>query len=584
MDYEPTNSKPSNASSGSLNAYTPLLFALVLMVGMQLGFKLYETLKGKPQQVVFANQSTIPEIEEVFNYIDAKYVDTVSTGNLVEKAIVETLSELDPHSNYIPAKELQDVTESLQGNFEGIGVEFSIVKDTIVVVTPIAGGPSEKLGIRAGDKIVAIEDTLVAGIGITNKEVVSKLRGEKGTTVNVGIYRKGVPEVIDYAIKRDQIPLVSVDVHYMLDEEVGYIKINRFSATTYNEFARALYDLKETHGMSKLILDLRQNPGGYLTAAVNIADEFVDGKKLLVYTEGRNTRRKDYTARRRGAFEDGELVVLIDEGSASASEIVSGAVQDWDRGTVVGRRSFGKGLVQEQYDLSNGSALRLTVARYHTPSGRCIQKPYDDGVETYRKEISARYDQKPLTADSLQQAAADTSKRYSENDTVVYKTLIEGRVVHGGGGVSPDIVVPIDTTGGEVFLIKAKSLIAQFVYDYYSNNNTEFEQYKSRVNDASKLTAAEISERNKKLQDYLANFEVGDALFGQYTKHVKGEIKKFKGDLLLRDKAELKTIIKAYLARQMWANEGFYQVYRELDDGLQTAYGTIKKTDNQANK
>ena len=536
-----------NTQDSNTNAYMPLLFAIVLIVGMLLGFTLYEKLKGKPTyNLVLGND--IGEISEVFNYINARYVDTVDNEQLTEKVIEETLKDLDPHSNYIAPDELADVNEQLQGNFEGIGIEFSLIKDTIVVVTPITGGPSEKLGIQAGDKIIKIEDTIVSGTGLTNAKVMEKLRGKGGTIVNVSIYRNGVDELLEFPIKRDKIPLVSVDVNYMLDDEIGYIKINRFSATTYDEFYKALISLKET-GMKKLIVDLRQNPGGYLDAAVNILDELIDGKRMVVYTSGRNYKGREYHAKRSGMFEYGDLAVLIDEGSASASEIVSGAVQDWDRGTVIGRRSFGKGLVQEQYGLSNGGALRLTVARYYTPAGRCIQKPYDEGREAYHGEIEERFRNGALqTADS----------NIVKNDSLIFKTLIKKREVYGGGGISPDVFVAADTTGMETFLIKTRGLIPQFSYDYHSHHKAEFEKFTN-------------------LAAFKAKYEVSETLFEQFKDYIQKEMGFLDNKILERDKTELKTYIKAYIARQLWNNNGYYPIMHELDETLEVAYEHLKK-------
>ena len=536
-----------NTQDSNSTAYLPLIFAVVLIAGMLLGFTLYEKLKGKPTYNIMLG-SDVGEINEVFNYINARYVDTVDNEQLTEKVIQETLKDLDPHSNYIAPDELEDVNEQLQGNFEGIGIEFSLIKDTIVVVTPITGGPSEKLGIQAGDKIIKIEDTIVANVGITNAKVMEKLRGKGGTTVHVSIYRNGVDELLDFAIKRAQIPLVSVDINYMLDEEIGYIKINRFSATTYDEFYKALINLKEK-GMKKLIVDLRQNPGGYLDAAVNILDELIDGKKMVVYTSGRNYKGKEYHAKRSGMFEYGELAVLIDEGSASASEIVSGAVQDWDRGTVIGRRSFGKGLVQEQYGLSNGGALRLTVARYYTPVGRCIQKPYDEGRDAYHEEIEERF-----KSGALQNADSNKVK----SDSLIFKTLIKKRDVYGGGGISPDIFVAADTTGMETFLIKTRGLIPQFSYDYHSHHKEKFEKFAD-------------------LAQFKSQYDISEALFEQFKSYVKQELGFLDGKILERDKVELKTYIKAYIARQLWNNDGFYPIMHELDETLETAHEYLEK-------
>ena len=536
-----------NTQKTSFNFYTPFLYAIIMVIGMQLGLKMYETLKSKPK--LFSSSNKISELQEVFSYIDARYVDEVESKDLVEKAIRETLEELDPHSSYISAEELQAVNEGLQGNFEGIGVEFSIVKDTIMVVTPIAGGPSDKLGIMSGDKIIQIEDTLVAGIGITSEDVVGKLRGEKGSSVKVSIARSGVANLLDFNIHRDKIPLYSVDVNYMIDEEVGYIKVSRFSATTYHEFMDALSNLKD-EGMRRLILDLRQNPGGYLTAAVNIADEFLADNKLMVYTKGRSHKQTDYRAKRRGQFEEGDLLVLIDSGSASASEIVSGAIQDWDRGILMGRRSFGKGLVQEQRELSNGGALRLTVARYYTPTGRCIQKPYEEGEEAYNKELSERFNK-----GQLQQ---EDSMRHAHNDSLTFKTLIKERTVYGGGGIMPDIFVPIDSSGNEPFLIKVRSIIPEFAYSYFSNHTAEFKQYPN-------------------INDFKKRFHITAQMFNQFKSEIKKQTDKFDESLFQRDEQELKTYLKAYIARQLWNDDGFYPVIQDVDNTLKEAIKEIKK-------
>lgn len=535
----------------NLNVYMPVIFAIVLILGMQLGFKMYEKLHGKAPKI--SSISGISELQEVFSYIDAKYVDGVNDGKLAESAIEAALKELDPHSNYISPEDLQAVNEDLQGNFEGIGVEFSIVRDTIMVVTPIAGGPSEKLGILSGDQIIAIEDSTIAGTGMTNEQVVKRLRGSKGSVVNVSIKRKGVKNLLKFDIERDDIPLYSVDVSYMMDEETGYVKINRFSRDTYNEFMDALSSLK-AKGMEKLILDLRQNPGGYLTAAVNISDEFIDGQKLLVYMQGQHYKRKEYRARKAGLFENGELVVLVDEGSASASEIVSGAVQDWDRGMILGRRSFGKGLVQEQYNLSNGGALRLTVARYYTPTGRSIQKPYEEGVDAYRNEIVERFEHGELQSE-------DSVK--VENDSLVFKTLIDKRTVYGGGGIMPDTFVPLDTAKNELFTIQVRSLIPEFAYETFNNNQQRYRKYESA-------------------EEFRSAYSVDESLFNKFKNYVQQadlEEASYDEALLMRDKETFKTYIKAYIARQLWHNDGFYPILHELDETLKEAYQKIHGTE-----
>ncbi|MGB1385139.1 MAG: S41 family peptidase [Flavobacteriales bacterium] len=380
-------------------------------------------------------QEAAQKFGTLMRYVDQLYVDSVSVQDLTELAIVKMLEDLDPHSVYFSAEELKEADEPLNGNFEGIGVQFNIFKDTIMVVSPISGGPSERLGIRSGDRIVEVDGENAAGIGITNRDVMKLLKGPKGTVVQVGIKRDGESELLEFDIVRDKIPIYSIDAVHMVDNKIGYIKVSRFAKTTMDEFREAILTLQD-QGMKDLILDLQGNGGGMLRTAIDMSDELLSGDKLLVYTEGRAFEREDTFAEYKGLFEKGRLVVLIDEASASASEIVSGAVQDWDRGLVMGRRSFGKGLVQRPMRLPDGSAVRLTVQKYYTPSGRCIQKPYDDGVEAYRKEKFERYERgELLSLDSLDLP-----------DSLMYKTRLQEREVYGGGGILPDIFVPLDTT------------------------------------------------------------------------------------------------------------------------------------------
>jgi len=355
-----------------MNERSPLRIILMpLFLGLTLGLGIYigNTLN------IFSAGNADDKITTIIDYIQQEYVDTVNREELIDRSIEKILEQLDPHSGYIPASELQAANEPLEGNFEGIGIEFHIQDDSIMVVSPISGGPSERVGITAGDRIVKVNGKTVAGTGITNEQVQKLLKGKGGTEVKVGIYRRGQKGLLDFEIIRGKIPINSLDAAYMVNAQTGYIKISRFSATTHQEFTAALQDLLD-RGMKSLVFDLRGNPGGYLEAAKLIADEFIGGKKLIVYTQGKSRPRTDYMTEKQGLFEEGRLIILIDEGSASAAEIVSGAVQDWDRGTIVGRRSFGKGLVQEQAELPDGSAIRLTIARYYTPTGRSIQKPY----------------------------------------------------------------------------------------------------------------------------------------------------------------------------------------------------------------
>ncbi|MDP6908786.1 MAG: S41 family peptidase, partial [Flavobacteriales bacterium] len=403
------------------------------------------------------------KFDDVLNLMENKYVDEPEFEGLIDDAIVAMVKELDPHSEYMTAEEYKKMSEPLSGNFEGIGIQFNILKDTILVVSPISGGPSEKLGIRSGDKIVIIEDTVVAGIGITNRDVIDKLRGDKGTKVDIKIYRRGVKNLLDYTIVRDKIPIYSVDASYMLTKEIGYVKLNRFSQSTMREFNESLDEL-QPQGMKHLVLDLRGNSGGYLNTAIQLSDQFLDDRNLIVYTEGVSSPKREHFATGKGRLEKGKLVVLINEGSASASEIVSGAVQDHDRGLIIGRRSFGKGLVQRPFKLRDGSTLKLTTARYYTPSGRCIQRPYDEGNEEYRKESRRRTDNGELfNVDSIH---VDEEQEFHTD---------HNRKVYGGGGILPDIFIPLDTTESSDYLGKLirSGLFYQYINEYVDANRNE---------------------------------------------------------------------------------------------------------------
>lgn len=514
-----------------LNFLLPLALSLVLAGGMLIGFKLRESTWSKRPVVQRMDYS---RLDEIINIVEAKYVDTVNSEKTINQLIENLLGQLDPHSFFISASELGEVNEGLEGNFEGIGVEFYILRDTITVVSPISGGPSEALGILSGDKIILIDDSVVAGKEITNNDVVKKLRGKKGTKVKVSIARKNEKDLLAFEIVRDKIPITSVDAGYMIDAETGYIKINRFSANTYEEFMTELKELDEA-GMKNLIIDLRQNPGGYLNAATMIADELLDNEKLLVYTEGKAYKRKEYRSKMDGLFERGNLAVMIDEGSASASEILAGAIQDWDRGIVTGRRSFGKGLVQEQYNLRDGSALRLTVARYYTPSGRSIQKPYGNGTDAYNHEIVARFENgEHLNKDSI-----------AVEDSVEYFTS-KGKVVYGGGGIMPDIFIPLDSLNNYQHLAKTRTYIPEFIYDYYSKNAAGFSQYTS-------------------LHDFMNRYTVSDAVFQQFVSLPKFQEAELKPEEISAIESDIKIMLKAYIARQIWKNDGFFAVMNTMD-------------------
>jgi carboxyl-terminal processing protease len=455
----------------------------------------------------------------------------VNKDELVDAAIIRMLEELDPHSVYIPKDELEEVNEPLKGNFDGIGVQFNLVRDTIYVVDAIAGGPSERLGIRAGDRILTINDSTVAGVGFRNSDVMNRLRGPKGTKVKVGIMRRSEPELLEFVITRDKIPIFSVEAAYMATPKVGYIKVSRFSATTMKEFRSKLSELKAA-GMQDLVLDLQGNGGGYLRTAIEMADEFLGDRRLIVYTEGRNSPRDETYATKEGGFEKGRLV-LVDEGSASASEIVGGAVQDWDRGLIVGRRSFGKGLVQRPVMLPDGSAVRLTISRYFTPSGRCIQKSYDEGPEAYQREKEQRLASGELTsAASLQPA-----------DTLKYFTMNK-RVVYGGGGISPDVFVPIDT-------IQSSNYFGQLVRR--GTLNTFALQYV----DQHRL---ELLKAYTEPHDFLARFTVGEQLVDQLVDQAGKDGVEPDEAGLAKSRELLNTRLKALIARDLWDTSAYWMV------------------------
>ncbi len=531
-----------------LNFLLPLLLSVVLVAGMMIGFRLRESTWSK---LPLTQRSDFSRLDEIVNLVEEKYVDTFNRGKTIDRLIDDLLEGLDPHSFFIAASDLEGVNESLEGNFEGIGIEFYVLHDTIIVVSPIAGGPSEALGIMTGDKIIRIEDTLVAGIGISNSRVVKKLRGKKGTKVKVSISRHHQDNLLDFVITRDKIPITSVDAGYMIDKETGYVKINRFAGSTYKEFMEEMKRLKN-QGMASLIIDLRQNPGGYLNAATMIADEFLDSDKLLVYTEGKAYKRKEYLAQEKGIFEKGNLAIIIDEGSASASEILAGAIQDWDRGIITGRRSFGKGLVQEQYNLSDGSAVRLTVARYYTPSGRSIQRPYVNGTKEYYSEI---YNGQYANEDSI--VLQDSSKYYTS----------KGKVVYGGGGIMPDIFISPDTLPDFQTFAKVRGFIPEFIYDYTAANSEQFNSFSN-------------------FHDFAQRFLVPDALYQNFILKAIGSDKSLNTEALAKIETDIKVLLKAYIARQLWKNEGYYSVLNSNDKTfLKTAealknQGSLAETNN----
>ncbi len=519
----------------------PLILALAILLGIWAGLRL------APKANVHAGMFTSPgdrynKVTDFMGYVLNNYVDSVSLNDLSEDAIQGVLEKLDPHSQYFPAEMMTEVTEELMGNFEGIGIQFRIESDTIMVVQTITGGPSEKVGLLAGDRIVIVDDSLVAGTGIQNTDAIGMLKGPRGTEVEVKIYRRGIRGLLDFTIVRDVIPTYSVDVAYMPNDTTGYIKVSRFSATTYDEFIAAVNKLV-SQGMSTLILDLRGNTGGYLQAATRMSDEFLPTGRLIVYTEGNNRPRNYSYATRSGHFEEQKVVVLINEGSASASEIVAGAIQDNDRGTIIGRRSFGKGLVQEQLNLPDGSAVRLTIARYYTPSGRCIQRPYENGKEDYYEDFYERFHNGEIQhADSIH-----------FSDSLKYYTL-GGRTVYGGGGIMPDIYVPFDASDYPAYYnqLLDKGLIFRYAFTYTDTHRKELSNFED-------------------FGSFDANFSISSSIFNDFVNFAeeKGISRDPAGIAASRER--ITTLMKAYIARNLYDDDGFYPVFNRMDETFQRA-------------
>ena len=525
------------------NYLLPLFLSLSLIIGVFIGSKFSFT--GEQKGLVNSTQNN-GKIDKVLNYIEQHYVDEISSDSLSDITLTTLLHSLDPHSDYIPASELQTVNEPLEGNFDGIGVEFNILNDTITVVNPIAGGPSEKAGIKAGDKIIFVNSENVAGIKITNKQVFKKLRGEKGTKVKVKIKRASFSQLIEFNIKRGEIPIYSVDASYMLTKNVGYIKINRFAANTYSEYLEAFNKLTKS-GMKKLILDLRGNGGGYLNAAVDIADEFLPKGTRIVYTEGNSSPIKYYKASEKGGFESNPIVVLIDEGSASASEILAGAIQDNDRGILIGRRSFGKGLVQEQMEMPDGSAIRLTTARYYTPTGRCIQKSYKNGNDNYFNEEYNRYENGELLS-------ADSIKFY---DSLKYKTP-SGKIVFGGGGIMPDYFIPLDTSFRSSWLNKISfaGLVSDFTLQYVEKNRASLNSFKNS-------------------DQFIKNFNSDNNLLNKLVIYCDKNKVPTDEKGVKKSGEYVKNQLKALIGRMLFGNECYYIISQKNDKMIIKAVSTL---------
>ncbi len=542
----------SAQKNSKLAVRLPLYITLTLCLGVFIG----ANMAGSNSAPTSDFMQSLSKFRQVLTHIENDYVDEVDSEQLVESAISNMLEELDPHTSYIPAKDLELIQSRLEGNYEGIGVEFNIFKDTIHVVSPLSGGPSQKLGIMAGDKIIKVDGENVAGIGMTNQKVVEMLRGPGGSVVTVSIKRKGEDELIEFAIERDVIPQYSVDVSYMVDDEIGYIKIARFANSTYLEFKEALLKLQD-QGMKKLVIDLTGNPGGYLNRAVQIADEVLGGRQMIVYTDGKEKRYiEEHYSGDQGDFETGSLVIMVDEGSASASEIVAGAVQDHDRGLIVGRRSFGKGLVQLPLDLNDGSELRLTISRYYTPSGRSIQKTYTGGnLDEYYREAYDRYENGELySSDSIK-----------FNDSLAYKTD-RGRVVYGGGGITPDVFVALDTSQNTRYMNRL----------FNTNSLQEYTVNYAQENSES-LT-------NMGFDEYRNSFNVTDKMLQDLIKVAEGNKLKFDEAEFLRSKDLIRLLTKAYIARGIWDNEGFYPIFNEQDEIFLKAIQLMDEADKIAQR
>lgn len=560
--------------------------------------------KKKEAETVKTDTNHFRRIEQVNDYIEKNYVEEPNYLKITEKAVSSMLAELDPHSMYIAAKDVQRTNEGLQANFEGVGIAFQIVNDTISVTEVIVGGPSEKVGLQIGDKLLKVDDTVATYKGVNNKFVFDHLRGKKGTSVRLTVKRLGVESPIEFTIVRDKVPIYSIDTYFMIDDEVGYIRLARFARTSHQELRTAISKLKKD-GMKRLIFDLRGNGGGYLDIAFAVANEFLEARKLVVYTEGDKSPRQNLISRWGGSYTSGPLVVLIDEYSASASEIVSGAVQDWDRGVIVGRRSFGKGLVQRMFELYDGAQIRLTTARYYTPSGRCIQKPYDDGTDAYNRELQRRYEHNELvSADSINYP--DSLKFYTS----------KGRVVYGGGGIMPDIFVPMDTLRLSDYFLSLRSAgvfntyslnwadnhrhdslyadFDRFLANYdsvavaadfaryaescnVSRSDVKGEWVASWMNDQARKAVTDTTHRihADNYENYLARL-LDDPYFLEQLKQKAHSEDLRSARINEHSDIYMGYLIKALIARNLFGIEYYYRVMRNYDEGLIEAIKTVK--------
>ena len=520
--------------------YLPIIFAFILILGVFIGttFNLNNNIGIIPIDANYGYN----KIGALLRYVQQEYVDSVDESQLIDKTINKMLHNLDPHSSYISAAELQAANEPLKGHFGGIGVEFNIINDTVCVVGVIAGGPAEGMKIFPGDKIITADDKIISGVNISNQEVMNSLKGPTGTKVKVGIKRGDSENLFVFNITRGTIPLYSVDIANMLTDSIGYIKISRFAATTYDEYITAFRKLRK-QGMKKLILDLRGNSGGLLNIAVKLADEFLSESKEIVYTQGKSRPRKNHIATSKGSFQTGALVILIDEGSASASEILAGAIQDNDRGIIIGRRSFGKGLVQEQSEFNDGSGVRLTIARYYTPTGRCIQKPYNNGTEEYYAEEEKRFSRGEFTSiDSIKLP-----------DSLKYITP-GGKIVYGGGGIVPDIFVPLDISGITRYMnnITNSGLMSDFAFKYVDKERKRLKKHKTA-------------------KDFNESFQISTTLFNEFITYCEDNGTEKNEREIKKSEELIKHHLKALIARHVLGNQGFYAVLQSKDNMLNKA-------------
>ena len=496
-------------------------------------------------------QGNAMKFGRLLRLVDSYYVDTTKVKDLTEKAIVEVLRSLDPHSVYISKDEVTKMNEPLQGNFEGVGISFNVYRDTLMVVTTIPGGPSEKVGLRAGDRILSVDSKNIAGIGLKNPAVYDYLRGKKGTKVELAVRRKREPNILDFVVIRDKIPINSLDASYMLNQNTGYIKLNKFSATTTEEFSEAIKSLKAKSKLSNLVLDLRDNGGGYLNAATDLADQFLSAFQQIVYTQGIHAEKHVYDATGNGELEKGKLILLIDEGSASASEIVAGAIQDWDRGVLIGRRSFGKGLVQQPFPLTDGSMIRLTTAHYYTPSGRCIQKPYTDGIEAYRNDYQHR----------IQKGELFSKDSVVQNTKLKYLTKISKRTVYGGGGIMPDIFIPLDTSK---------------YYSYYNNLLRKNVVYTS-VLDMMDVNREKFVLKYPDFDTFNEKFEASDEMIDKIIADAEKDGVKKEEKSVEFARPLMKKQIKALVARDLFSLSQYFQIMNDQDETIKKAVEVISQ-------